>query len=296
MAASTQGRRGRERLPRDIRQPGPLRQDTVVARILFIEDRSVRKEGPASQEVDATQDRPASQVRASGTGKAKQGRGKGKKGKGLRSDVVLEITLCGGKSPADVIMFQAWEHDVRTRLRGSGDVGDTVRIAGALVQAHTDKTRFYTTSRTPMFLKAQSGTTMTRIDDKPEFLTYHPITPISSLPLLPPRSLVCLAGRVVEATEVAFVETTDGETDVPVAHLALRNGDDVIRVNFWRGTADLLKGWTKGVPILVVGVAKQYPKTGQDQSTQVELRAAPRTQLLTCPEPLAAVLTDAPSD
>ena len=174
MAASTQGRRGRERLPRDIRQPGPLRQDTVVARILFMEDRSLRKEGPASQEADATQDRPASQVRASGTGKAKQGGGKGKKGKGPRSDVVLEITLCGGKSPADVMMFQAWEPDVRTRLQGSAGVGDTVRISGALVLAHTDKTRWHTTSRSAMFLKALSDTTMARIAAKPEFLTYHP--------------------------------------------------------------------------------------------------------------------------
>ena len=110
MALSTQGRQGRDRLPRDIRAPGPLRNDAVVGRILFLESRSL---GPA----DTTGEGAVSQVGASGTGKGKKGSGKGKKGNGARSDAVLEITLCGGKSPADVMMFQAWEPDVRTRLR-----------------------------------------------------------------------------------------------------------------------------------------------------------------------------------
>ena len=107
MALSTQGWQGRDRLPRDIRAPGPLRNDAVVGRILFLESRSLGSADTTGQGA-ASQEGAASQVGAGGTGKGKKGSGKGKKGKGARSDAVLEITLCGGKSPADVMMFQAW--------------------------------------------------------------------------------------------------------------------------------------------------------------------------------------------
>ena len=39
------------------------------------------------------------------------------------------------------------------------------------------------------------------MQDNPAYLVHHPVTPISSLPLLPPRSLVCVAGRVVEGKQ-----------------------------------------------------------------------------------------------
>ena len=285
--SQSQQQQGRDKLPRDIRAPGPLRNDAVVGRILFVESRSL---GSAA----ATGSQAPSQVAATGGGKT-QGKGKGK-AKGARSDAVLEITLCGGKSPADVMMFQAWEPDVRARLQGSAGVGDTVRIRRGLVVAHTDKTRFHCTSRSPMFLKALSDTTMERIEDKPEFLKYHPTTPISSLPLLAPRSLVCLAGRVVEPGNVQEVDTPDGDTGVPVAHLALRVSGDVIRVNFWRETASMVESLGKGDLTFLWGVAKQWPKDGEDSKTQVELRATARTRVLTCPEPLPDTLASTPAD
>ena len=288
MAASTQGQ-GRDKLPRDVRSPGPLRNDAVLGLVLFMETRSLGQAAAPGASAP-------SQLDAGDVGKSKKGRGKGKKAKGGRSDAVMEITLCGGKTPGDVIMFQAWEADVRGRLSASGGVGDTVRIRRCLAVAHTEKTRWHVTSRSPVFLKAMSDTTMERIEARPDFLDYHPVAPIPSLPLLPPRSLVCLAGRVVEASEVAMVDTPDGEADVPVAHLALRSSGDAIRINFWRDTAGLLKDVKKNDLVFLWGVAKQLPKAAEDPKVQVELRATARTRVLGCPQPLTGALADTPAD
>ena len=96
--------------------------------------------------------------RGAGTGTSSKGTpatSKGKRGqaKGVRSDTVLGICLCGGTSPADVLLFEVWEDAMRTRIQASARVGDTVRLSRALVVGHTDKTRWCTTSRAPAFLK-----------------------------------------------------------------------------------------------------------------------------------------------
>ena len=286
MALSTQSH-SRDRLPRDVRTPGPLHTDAVVGLILSIEERAL---GQASAIVVAPPSQP-------GGGAGKQGKkGKTGKGKGKFSDAVLEVLLCGGKNPGDVILFQAWEADTRGRLRASGSVGDVVRIKQCLIVAHSDKTRWFTTSRSPMFLKAQAGTTMERIDPNVAFSSHHPVTPISSLPLLPARSLVCLAGRVVEAGEVAHVETPDGDTDVPVAHLVIRVSGDVVRINFWRETAALISDLKNGDFTFLWAVAKQYPKAGENNKSHVELRATARTKVMSCPEPLKSDLANTLTD
>ena len=94
------------------------------------------------------------------------------------------------------------------------------------------------------------------MQDNPAYLVHHPVTPISSLPLLPPRSLVCVAGRVVERPEVTRVNTPDGEMDVPVVTLTLRSGNDALRVHFWRDTTRLLEGMKEGELAFLCGVAK----------------------------------------
>ena len=149
------------------------------------------------------------------------------------------------------MLFEAWDAAVLGRLRSSAVPGQTVRIRRALVVAHTDKTRWYSTSRAPMFLKAVADTTMERIDDSDAYLAYHPVTPIPSIRLLPPRSLVCLAGRVVGTFAVAQVNTPDGEHDVPVAHLTVRAAGDALRVTFWRDTTQLLETVEEGAFVFV---------------------------------------------
>ena len=135
----------RVKLPRDIRTVGVLRDQVVEGCILSFDFRNLRGDVVPSQ--------------GPGTAKVK-GKGKpGKKGssKGGRSDTVLEVYLCGGSSPGDVMLFEVWEEESRQRVKSQLQVGSTVRIGKVLVVAHTDKTRWFTTSRSPMYLKAVRG-------------------------------------------------------------------------------------------------------------------------------------------
>ena len=135
----------RAKLPRDIRLPGVLTNQVVEACILSVMLRTLKGDVVPSQ--------------GAVTGKAK-GKGKpGKKGssKGGPSDTILEVYLCGGSSPGDVMLFEVWEEDSRQRLKPELQVGSTVRIGKVLVVSHTDKTRWFTTSRSPTYLKAVRG-------------------------------------------------------------------------------------------------------------------------------------------
>ena len=144
--------------------------------------------------------------------------------------------------------------------------------------------------------KALAETTVERVQDKPAYLTYHPVTDIPSLPLLPARSLVCLAGRVLEAPKVDHVNTTEGENDVPVAHLTLRASGNIVRVNFWRDTTALVERVEEGSLIFMSRLAKQWPRGSMDAKQHVELRATMRSQITSCPASLAAQLASTPSD
>ena len=135
----------RVKLPRDLRTVGVLTNQVVEACILSVALRNLRGDVVPSQ--------------GPGTAKVK-GKGKpGKKGssKGGRSDTVLEVYLCGGSSPGDVMLFEVWEEESRQRVKSQLQVGSTVRIGKVLVVAHTDKTRWFTTSRSSMYLKAVRG-------------------------------------------------------------------------------------------------------------------------------------------
>jgi hypothetical protein len=147
-----------------------------------------------------------------------------------------------------------------------------------------------------MYLKALPETTIQRAQDKPEFLAYHPLTPIPSLPLLLPRSLVCIAGRVIEKSGVQRVDISDGEKSVPVAYLILRCHGDVVRINFWRETTSLLDTLATGGLIYLQGVAKQWPRGDVDSAQYVELRAVPRTKVVSCTPALEGTLADTPLD
>ena len=137
---------------------------------------------------------------------------------------------------------------------------------------------------------------MESVQDISAFLSHHPVTDIPSLPLLPPRSLVCIAGRVLEASEVDHIITTEGENDVPVAHLTLRALGNIVRVNFWRDTTALLAGVQEGSLMFMTRLAKQWPRGSMDPKQHVELRATIRSTITDCPAPLASQLAATPSD
>ena len=219
--------------------------------------------------------------------------------KGGHSDTVLEIYLCGGTSGADVLLFEVWDEADRRRLQPLARVGSVVRVGKCLVVPHSEKTKWFTTSRAPVYLKALPETTMQAVDDTQGFPTHHPVTPFPSLLSLPPKTLVCVAGRVIPpAPAIAHVGVQDGESDVPVAHVMLRSGNDVVRVSFWRDAAPMATSAPveEGNLIMLTGVAKQYPGKDWDPRRHVGLRAAPRTAIVECPEPLRQSLQGTPND
>ena len=112
------------KLPREIRTPGRLRAEAVVGRIVSMEPRPLNQN--ASSQSAASQGAGTS---ASSKGNFAKSKGRKGQAKGPRSDTVLEIYLCGGASPADVLLFEVWEDAMRTRIQASARVGDTVRLS-----------------------------------------------------------------------------------------------------------------------------------------------------------------------
>ena len=123
------------------------------------------------------------------------------------------------------------------------------------------------------------------------------MTPIASLVRLEPKTLVCVAGRVVPpAPVVTFVRTGEDEADVAVAHVMLRARDDVVKVSFWRDTTLMVEDPLMAVVNLVMlnGVAKQHPGKDMEARRHVALRALPRTAVSACPDPLRQDLESTP--
>ena len=286
-------------LPRAIRKAGALPiGKAVVGRVVAAAPRQLApaasQSGPSQQQAPSLAQ--GSQPAPKG-GKGKKS-GKGKKGKGAKSDTVLEIYLCGGESGADVILFEAWDEGDRARLQPLARVGSVVRVEKCLVVPHSEKTKWFTTSRAPVYLKALPETTMQAVDDTQGFPQHHPVTPFPSLLPLPPKTLVFVAGRVVPPVpSIAYVTTAEGEVDVPVAHVMLRAGVEVVRVSFWRDAAPMAMAAPVQVGNLITmsGVAKQHPGKDWDPRRHAGLSAVRRTVIAECPEPLRQKLQATPN-
>ena len=174
MAVQTSG----DLLPRSLRKIGPLAPGTgVVGRVLSVSSRNLT--GASSSGATTQAALPASQPHKTGSKgkpplKGKAGKGKAGKGKAPLSDTVLEIYLCGGTSGADVVLLEVWDEEVRRRLEPQKRLGAVVRVKNCLVVPHSDKTKWFTTSRAPVYLKALPDIVMEEIADVPGFLVYPP--------------------------------------------------------------------------------------------------------------------------
>ena len=116
-------------LPRDVTRAGPQRS-WVAGKVVSVRVRDL--DNP-----EASQNTQASQA-TYGAGKTK---GKGKKSKAKQaSRTVLEFYLCGGNTPADVILCEAWEASVRSMLGPLIQVGASMRVRKCLALAFTAKT------------------------------------------------------------------------------------------------------------------------------------------------------------
>ena len=266
----------------------------LVVRLLSCEERSL---------TDGTSQRPVSTPQngvnsGKGTSKGKgaqtKGKGKGGKGKGVRSDRVMELYVCGGTTTAEVLVCEAWDESVRTRLKPLATPGDVLRISKCLVAQHQPKSKSHTTSRAQVYLKLVPETTFEVIGDVPRLLRYHPLTPFSSLVRLDDKTLVCLAGKVIPPLpSITKVRVREGEPEVDVAHLMLRNADEVVKVTFWSEQAALTNSnlLVEGQCVMLYAVAKQTLK----EKEQVGIRAHYKTIIQECPAPLLESLRDTPS-
>ena len=292
-ATSTQG--PNDMLPRALRKAGALPAGkAVVGRILSVAPRQL---GAGNSQPSAAPEPPATTGKAAGKGKRPSKTKKGKKDKSNYSDTVLEIYLCGGTSGKDVLLFEAWDENVRVRLEPLALVGSVVRVTKCVVVPHTDKTKWFSTSRAPVYLKALPDTAFEPIADVPGFLAWHPVTPFPSVVALEPKTLLCVAGRVIPPAPVIAHVQLDGESDVPVASVTLRANDDVIKVGFWRDFATMAMDplVRVGNIVLVSCVAKQYPGKDADPRRHAGLRAVTRTAISACPAELEKALENTPT-
>ena len=193
-----------------------------------------------------------------------------------------ELHLCGGTTPADVVMYQAWDATPRQRMQPVAQVGACVRVTLCTVVPHTEKTIPWTTSRMPVFLRATKDSDIVAIEDRPEWPRLHPTTSVDALQYLPAKALVCVAGRVVPPEpKVAHVATDDGGADV--GNASIRNGSDLIRLSFWRESAHQVDSLSLGQIIYISCIGKHKVSRAENG---VELRSHSLTEITTCPEPL----------
>ena len=282
-------------VPRAVRRAGILPDGKfIVGRVVEKTSRSTKPNAARTTEA-STQVAPLQSGKAASKGK--KGQGKKGKGAGEHSDTVLEFYLCGGTAGNDVILVEAWDADVRARMEPLVCDGSCVRIGKCLVVPHSDKTKWFSTSRAPFYVKALPGTTVVETSDVPSYPAYHPVTPFSSIVKLEPKTMVCVVGRVVKIAPVRNVPA-DGGGEVLVSDVMLRAHDDVIKVSFWRDTAYLPERspcLREGELVMMSAVAKQLPGKQMDLRSHAGLRAVARTAIRECPAALRDSLASTPT-
>ena len=283
-------------MPSSDLSPKEVSPQTGVLKRVYIAGRVVRVREREFDADTATQE-------PKGGGKEKKGKGKEgskAKGKGKGPKKVFEIHLSGGKTPADVIVFEAWDVKVQERLRPLAQLGKSLRVKNVLVKHHTDKTRPYSTSRSAVFLRAVEETTVeacSGLDDTVP--SYHPVTPVADLHYLPEKTLVCVGARVVPPAPVCKDVDVRGRK-TRVCNAALRMGEDQVRLSGWEGEADQVFGLEVGKIYYFDAVSMRKASNDEGQASY-ELRVMKNmTKIEKCPEPLSteidtATATDGPA-
>ena len=156
-------------VPRDIVKKGKLDNGSWLAGI-------VTRRRPRQK--SNTQDDGSQEA---GNRKSAKGYGHKKSKEKASSREGLEIHLCGGQTPADVILLEAWDPAVRMRLEPFSKIGTCFRVTNIEVKEHTDKSFPWTTSRLQFFGHLPACSQFESMEPKPEWLPYHPVTPVASL-------------------------------------------------------------------------------------------------------------------
>ena len=226
----------------------------------------------------------ASQQQPKAGGKQKgKGTNKGK-AKGKEPEVVVEVHISGGQSPANVIKFEAWAKDA-TRLRSQLQDGQMVDVTKCRIMAHTPKTWPWTTSRIPFYLRATPETVVQSAEEVLSIPRYHPLSSIEDLHHLPSKTLVCVAGRVVPPDPTVRKVDKDQQTfEVGNAHL--RAGDHWISLAGYREHAAWVQELTVGDCVMLDRVYTHLEQTDESGKT-VQLRVGILSRTSKCTGMLA---------
>ena len=225
-------------------------------------------------------------------GKSEKG-GKGKwtaRGKGAKNQDPregLEVHLCGGSTPADVILLEVWAPDARKRFEPFSHIGQCIKVSNIEIKEHSDKTFPWTTSRLQVFGQLQSTSLIENVVPKPEWLSYHPVTPVAALQHIPDGRLVCVAGRVLPGGPEKKSELVGGER-VDITNFRIRHEDGIVDVSAWRENAAKPMELKVG-QLYYFSAIKKITQKGGDRSN-VALRYVSITEQTDCPQALHAQL------
>ena len=196
----------------------------------------------------------------------------------------MEVHICGGCTPADVFMLQAWEAEPKALLQPytAADGPRALKCTNFWVKPHTDKTRPWTTSRLEFYGELDKDSKIEAVEPQPAWLTYHPLTPMEDLQHVPDGHLVCLPGRVLPPGVVKTKQKVDEEM-VPLAKFPIRHGADLISMTAWRDLMSVVENLQPG-GIHMFEAIKKVTKRGE--KTNIELRYIIITRHTSCPRDL----------
>ena len=218
--------------------------------------------------------------------KSNKGKGKkqGKVNKGGQTEG-FEIHICGGKTPADVMMVEAWETDAVNRLKKLAVLGKSVKLTEIELVQHSEKTTPWTTSRLPLYGKFIRGSRVEEVDTTDKWLAHHPITPLKSLQHVPEGRLVCVAGKLLPPGIQVKTESI-GNDNIDIAKWQIRQGDDMINCTAWRDLAQKPGEVEVGEVMFLEAIKKVRNRNG------FELRYISVTEQRACPDKVAEEIKD----
>ena len=216
------------------------------------------------------------------------GKNKGKKSKGNRpTSEGMEVHICGGHTAADVMLVETWDAAITKKLLPFAKKGTPVAFSNFIVKSHTEKTGTWTTSRLPFYAVLTNLSEIKKIDENPDWLTYHPLTTMTDLELLPDGMLVCVAGRIMpeQGRQPQKADRNIAGEQVSVTNAVIRNANDMIQMSAWRALADQLA---------CLEVEKAYMFEGvrvfKDKSNKSECRYTQLTINEECCEQLSEIM------
>ena len=109
----------------------------------------------------------------------------------------FEFHSCGGSTPADVMMVEVGDPEAIERVKRKATVGSALKITNIELVQHNEKTTPWTTSRLTLYARFARNSLIEDTETLPEWLSYHPLTPLKSLQHVPEGRLVCVAAKLL---------------------------------------------------------------------------------------------------